>query len=57
MKRRTKEKLSFGRIALIIFMAAIVIFVSVSIIRSGLMNRESEDIIARADYLLDKYGR
>lgn len=57
MRRKHKEKISYGKIALILFAIALFMFLTISIVRSGMLNRQAEDIIARVDMKLDKYER
>lgn len=41
----------------IIFIAALVIFIGWNIHRAGMLNRQHDDIIARADHLIDRSER
>ena len=43
--------------AFIVFALLLVLFLMWNIHRSGMLNRESEDIIARADYLIARSER
>ena len=42
------------KILFIVFAAALVFFIAWNVHRSGMLNREHEDIIARADHLISR---